>query len=104
MRNYINKFYYLIDKQNHRCAISGELLQSSNGIDLHHLCHNTSWRRKKFPLFLNSLLNLRAVDHLQHLSNGSALKISDMKAEQYEDFLKRHPKISEWVNNPKENL
>ncbi len=99
MDNYQAKIVFLNIHQSGQCAISGiELFDSKP--DLHHLTHNTKWRRKKFPLFLNSILNLRIVDHIQHLQNGSALKISDMQAEKYEKFLERHPRMSEFVNNP----
>ena len=99
MENYDEKVDYLEDYQKGKCAIAGKQLTFASA-DLHHLCHNTKWRRNKFPLFLNSILNLRLVDHITHLNNGSALKISDLQAEKYEKFLERHPMISQWVNNP----
>ena len=97
--NYQQKFDYLCFRQDFLCAISNGLLYPSN-TDLHHLMHNNKWRRNKFPLFLNSVLNLRAVDHDEHLKHPSSLKIHDLQAEKYERFLERHPMISEWVNNP----
>lgn len=99
--NYNIKKEYLLKRQYFLCPIDGISLSGNNNSDLHHKCHNTKWRRKKFPLFLNSLLNLVAVDHLSHMQNPSAFKIHDIQAEKYEKFLERHPKISEWVNNLK---
>jgi len=100
MDNYLSKMSYLIKHQKNYCAISGKTIYDTSVIDLHHRSHNEKWRRKRFPLFLNSILNLQAVDHVEHLQNGSANKIHDLKAEQYEKFLERHPSISEFVNNP----
>jgi hypothetical protein len=68
--------------------------------DLHHLCHNTKWRRKKFPLFLNSIFNLRPVSNSYHLAYPSWGKITDYQAEKYELFLRKHNIINYWVNNP----
>ena len=105
MKNYEAKWEYLTNKHSYRCPIQKEKQGKDLFIemfvqDLHHLCHNTKWRREKYPLFLDSILNLRPVSHNYHLRFGSWGKITDYQAEKYEKFLERHPKIAEWVNNP----
>ena len=104
MKNYEEKFNFLIRKYGIRCPIAAEKGGQVDIVtDLHHLCHNTKWRRKKFPLFIDSILNLRPVSNKHHLANGSWGKISDTKAEKYERFLNKHPGISNFVNNPIKN-
>jgi len=100
MKNYDSKFKYLWEHQKTLCAMTGKWLSHSSKVDMQHCCHQTKWRRKKFPLFIDSILNLRLVDHSYHLTHGSELKIYDLQAEKYEKFLERHPMISQWVNNP----
>lgn len=67
-------------------------------LDLHHKFHNTKWRRKKCPLFIDSLLNLELVHHECHLQHGGlAGSIGDFQAVKWERFLERHGKIAGWV-------
>ena len=101
--NYEQKWIYLITKYGVGCPIALERGNRAAGVeDLHHLCHPSEWRRKAYPLFLNSLLNLRPVNHGWHLRFGSWGKIHDMKAQQYERFLERYPKVAKFVNDPGE--
>ena len=102
---YENKWKYLVRKHGATCPIQQERNPEGKRhivTDMHHLCHNTKWRREAFPLFLNSLLNFRPVSHAYHLKFGSWGKITDYQAQKYEKFLQRHPKIAEWVNCPGE--
>jgi hypothetical protein len=66
--------------------------------ELHHRLHNTKVNKKKYPLFLNSMLNLMPVCNMYHLTNPSYGKITDYQADKYERFLERHPKICAFVN------
>ena len=100
MKNYEAKFNYLFRRQGGMCAIAYEYESIAMPTDLHHRCHNTKWRRKKFPLFLDSMLNLVGVSNHYHLKHPSWGKISDRRAGQYEMFLQTHPGICEFVNNP----
>ena len=101
--HYENKWNYLVKKHTNLCPIAWDRGNMRAQVeDLHHLCHPSEWRRRSFPLFLNSLLNLRPVNHSWHLKFGSWGKIHDLKAQQYERFLERHPAIAEWVNSPGE--
>jgi len=72
-----------------------------NDMTFQHCASNHLWRRKKFPLFIDSILNLKLIcldcNVYKHRSFG---KISDYRAERYEKFLERHPRIADWVNDP----
>jgi hypothetical protein len=99
MKNYQDKFEYLANRCNWTCMIGWNKKKDIIPIDsLHHLCHNTKVNRKRYPLFIDSLLNLMPVSSHYHLKNPSYGKIMDRQAEKYERFLERHPKICEFVN------
>ncbi len=113
MKNYENKVRFLYFHQDGKCDISGHHLPgldailttydiySYGGIDLHHSSvHNGKWQRRKYPLFIDSVWNLRLVWHDQHMARGSHGKRTDYYCEKVESFLERHIRISEWVNNP----
>lgn len=99
MKYYREKWEYLISKHSRFCPIAWQqediLIPAT---ELHHLAHQTKWRRKKYPLFIDSLLNLRPVNNAWHLSNPSWGKISDFQAKKWERFLKRHKKACVFVN------
>lgn len=110
--NYDVKMSYLIEHQRGHCPIkkaNGKLseLWRSAKVDLDHSrIHNTEINRAKYPLFIHSLLNLRAVDHKAHLSlPRSQVKIKgEYRAKKIEHFLERHPRIAKWVNCPSYRL
>ncbi len=104
MKNYQAKFEYLARKQGYRCPIGLiKYLRDDRPQELHHTkVHNTKIARKKFPLFIDSVLNLTAVNHTNHMNNPSWGISTDYICEKYERFLERHPKICNWVNNPTE--
>lgn len=102
MNNYKSKFQYLVNKFGPHCPIAhqryGKIIKAT---ELHHLSHNVKWRRELYPLFINSIINLRPVSHKFHIMHGSWGKIGDTKAGRYQRFLKEHPKFSEAMNDPK---
>lgn len=99
MKGYAAKMSYLLRRQGGYCAIASELgMEFARPTQLHHRCHNTKRARNKYPLFIDSLMNLVAVNHDQHLMHPSALKIRDNEAESRERFLERHPAIARAVN------
>jgi hypothetical protein len=100
--NYQAKWEYLTNKYGVLCPIQQHYNKGDIAMvtDLHHRCHNHKWRRKAYPLFIHSILNLIPVNNAWHLKHGSFWKIDDGKALRYERFLQRHPKLSEFVNNP----
>lgn len=98
---YEDKWDYLVSKYGNRCPIGAEKDEAWQQVtDLYHRCHNTKWRREKFPLFLNSLLNLMPVSNRYHLKFPSYGKISDMQAEKWQKFLSNpiHWKCKMFVN------
>ena len=99
MDNYEDKLLYLLTHQKHECPICEHWLGLSQPIDLHHQFSNTKWGKKKYPLFINSVLNLVAVHSECHL-NHCSLRITDYNANRYEKFLECHKKSAIFVNSP----
>ena len=104
IKNYGKKFAYLLRRQNGICPIA----KAKDGwaetpTSLHHRCHRTKWAKKKFPLFIDSVWNLMAVNFHWHLQWPSFARISHMEAEKREEFLQRHPAIARAVNFEKED-
>jgi hypothetical protein len=95
------KFYYLANRQAHLCPIAekyGKVALVDN--ELHHRYTDTNAHRRKCPLFINSLLNLVAVNHGWHISHPGALGLTDYQAMRYEKFLERHLWWANFFNNP----
>jgi hypothetical protein len=87
---------YLKKHQHWQCPMSGLTLHLT---DLHHAgIHNSKVNRKKYPLFIHSLMNLKLINHKYHMENGSWGKISYLEADKRERFLERHPLIAKFVN------
>jgi hypothetical protein len=98
MINYEGKLVFLARRKNWMCPIAASMGRPAQAQELHHKCHNTRINRKKYPLFIDSLLNLLAVNHSYHMIKPSWAKITDYQAGKYEAFLRRHPKIAMFVN------
>jgi hypothetical protein len=98
MKNHHAKLNYLARKQKLLCPIA----KAHNGHalpgELHHRLHNSKVNRRLYPLFLNSIWNLWAVNHNYHMMYGSSGKISVLEATKREAFLKRHPMIARAIN------
>jgi len=99
---YEEKLKYLYDRQLGRCAISKVWLNDCAKVDLdHYRIRNKTHNRVKYPLLIDSILNLRAVSNDHHSGFTSKGKgWGDYRAWKLEGFLRRHPKIAQWVNNP----
>lgn len=109
MKNYQIKYLYLIDRQRKKygmvfCPIFYKLKGRYKTPDaLHHFkIHNTDINKKRYPLLIDSLLNLVPVFNSYHIQNNSWGKISEYQADKIERFLERHPKASQFVNNLEE--
>lgn len=100
MINYAEKMQYLYKHQEYKCLICGQFLTIQEGLDLHHKYSNTKHGKRKYPLFINSLLNLSLLHSTCHLNKCGGLRITDYNASRYERFLEKHKNISEWLNNP----
>jgi len=89
----------IVAKGNGICPIAFEKNWSYySPTELHHArAHNTKANRKRWPLFIDSMLNLTAVSRM-HTMFPSYGKISDIECWKYEKFLRRHPKIAKYVN------
>ena len=104
--HYEKKFTYLIEKQIRdtgfeHCPIMWEVNSVYIKPDsLHHTkVHNTKSNKKRYPLLLNSLLNLTPVFNAIHITRGSWGKISEYNADKIERFLERHPLAARFVND-----
>lgn len=95
---YIPKLHFLIHRQGYNCVIARAYGMWAKPANLHHLCHNTKMHRRMFPLFLNSLWNLAAVNPDWHMKHPSFGKITDLEAGSREAFLLRHPQIASALN------
>jgi len=96
---YKAKFSYLYIRQNGLCPIAKEYGRGAKPNALHHKLHNTIENKKAFPLFINSIFNLVAVNNDWHLKNGSWGRMTEREAAKWERFLERHYKIAEWGNS-----
>lgn len=64
----------------------------------HYRIHNTKNNRKRYPLLVDSLLNLLPVFNSYHILNNSWGKISEFNADKIERFLEKHPRAERFVN------
>lgn len=103
MKNYEAKYEYFLSKQHYFCAIAAEELEDAYMTELHHKCHQKKWRHKKYPIFMDSILNLVGVSNKWHMHKPHFRKISDRQAEKYERFLSNpiHWKYKEFVHTGK---
>jgi hypothetical protein len=98
MDAYGNKLEYLYKHQKYRCSICGNLMSFSQPLDLHHIMSQGKWQRRKFPLLIDSLLNLKLLHSSCHLSKVGGLRMSELEAKKKEAYLERNPRIAKWVN------
>ena len=103
MKNYHVKLNYLIRKQKLLCPIAVAHHGLARSRELHHRLHNTKVNRRPYPLFIDSVWNLMAVNHNYHMMYGSFGKISVLEATKREAFLERHPAIAKAINFEGEN-
>ncbi len=69
--NYEKKFHTLVNRQGGCCAIAAANGEFATPTELHHArCHDTKWSRMKWPLFIDSIVNLMAVSHEWHMKRG----------------------------------
>jgi len=99
IKNYEKKWTYLLRRQHGICPIG----KAKDGwaeapTELHHRCHRIGWAVRRFPLFMDSVWNLMAVNHNYHMQWPSFGKISYEEAARRERFLQRHPMIARAVN------
>lgn len=95
-RKKVEKLYLM---QGCNCAIAQESGEVAIPTDLHHAgVPNTRLNRIRFPRFVHSLWNLKFVNHLLHLGNGSFGRISLREAGRREAFLVAHPCIAKKLN------
>ena len=97
VKNYDAKLYKLYIQQGGQCAISGKGCTRTI-TELHHCLHKAKWREKKYPLFIDSTLNLIGVCGICHQNQPHFGKIRDGQAEEYEAALREDHDLSRRVN------
>ena len=98
MKNHDAKLNYLAHKQKLLCPIAQAHSGCALPEELHHRLHNTKVNRRLYPLFINSVWNLYAVNHNYHMMYGSFGNISVLEAGKREAFLQRHSMIAAAIN------
>jgi hypothetical protein len=98
--NYEIKMRFLSEVQGGNCAIAADEGKVAPITELHHRLHQTKENRKCFPLFINSVLNLTAVNHNFHMQRPSFGKIYLRTALKIERYLSRKTSVNVWCNNP----
>jgi len=99
--NYETKHNYLFQRHRGYCPIARSRGRLAAVTDLHHAgVHNTKVNRARYPLLINSLWNLVAVNRGWHMQYPSWGRIPYLEAEKREAFLRRHPAIAARLNNP----
>jgi len=101
MKNYEAKREWLCNKYNFQCVIAKSHKKQMPVTELHHShIHNKKWVRKLYPLFIDSIWNLLPVNNAYHLAYGNFGRWPEERVSRCENFLKRHKKLAEWVNDP----
>lgn len=107
------KFVYLAERQDWTCPIWRDLqtrvgqnqwLEGRRVNALHHRLHNRKENRRRFPLFIHSMLNLVAVNNYWHLLEPRWGEIALAAADRIEATLHRWPKACAFVNGRVEAL
>lgn len=98
MKQYTQKFAYLLRRQHGNCAIAAEYDGAAAPDSIHHRLHDTKVNRQKYPLLIDSLWNLLAVNADWHMMHPSFGAIRTLEADRREAFLRRHPMIAEALN------
>lgn len=113
IKHYTALYDYHYNRQDGTCSGCGGLLcTAGQKIDLAHWLPRTEKNEKNCPLFINSALNtslqhngcnvgrlLPYYKRVPFIKNENC-KITHYIAERYEAFLRRHPAIATWANNP----
>ena len=90
----------VFDVWGYNCVIAQDMAHMKiPATEIHHArIHNTKWSRKKYPLFINSVFNLKPVCHSFHMMNPSWGKWSEKRVKTVEDGFKRHPNHARMFN------
>ena len=93
--NYEKKFHTLVARQGGCCAIAAAHGEIAAPTELHHArCHNTKWARAKWPLFIDSIVNLLAVSHEWHMKRGGFGHWPESQIEWFEARMRKNPVLA----------
>ena len=99
-KNYEAKMRYIQTRQHGLCAIGKSRSESFPITELHHMMHNIKMNRRRYPLYIDSVWNLIGVSHDRHMMDPYWGRINLLEADRREAFLRRHPKIAKWMDDP----
>ena len=98
--NYEAKMNHIRERQKGNCAIAESLGEKAQITHPHHRLHKSKVNVAKYPLFIDSTLNLLGVNHAYHMKYPHFGKITFLRAARIEAMLERHPALSKQVNDP----
>lgn len=75
----------IVEAQNGYCATSGCYAKIHS---VHHKLHDTSWNRKRYPLFINSPMNGVGLCYRCHRDRQWIFRVTEKEAETYETYLR----------------
>lgn len=105
MDNYDMKRQVLYQLQHGRCPVTNKPLDDY--VDMHHAGKpGTKWNRRRWPLLIDSVINLMLVDPGRHMGHGLAAKTAralpprwpDWLADEIEETLIDDPDLADAVN------
>jgi hypothetical protein len=95
IHNYERKFGSLLIHQGGACPIARSQGVYAVPSELHHArMHDKGWARKKYPLFIDSIANLMAVNHDFHMNRGSYGQWTETKVAWFEARMRNNPKLA----------
>jgi hypothetical protein len=100
---YEEKKEWLYKLQNGLCSGCGRTLTCLVKIDLAHYFPRTNDNLKKYPLFLDSIINISLqcnFCNVNHITQYGKEPMTDPEAQKIENYLRANPAVCEWVNNP----
>ena len=93
--NYEKKCHTLVARQGGCCAIAAAHGEFAAPTELHHArCHDTKWARTKWPLFIDSLVNLLAVSHEWHMKRGGFGHWPESQIEWFAARMRKNPVLA----------
>jgi hypothetical protein len=100
IENYIEKMDWMIINQDFKCSGCG--LKFIKRPQFAHWKSRTEDNVKKWPLFIDSILNASAQDdcNVERINQYGKEPPSDLLCEKAEAYLRANPTISQYVNKP----
>ena len=98
MKHYDEKVEFLYLFQEGKCRITGEKLRVGDKWDLHHIIDKGKKNRRRFPLYIDSILNLVLVSRSAHETKTKPSKPPLYVVDIIEKKLLTSPELCSMVN------